>query len=124
MKLVEDGIQTYPDIAYIAGMASAAEGGMRIMREMNRYDIGLIAHYMTPGMHKGIVDGTVMGAITDSTVMQVRMAIDQAVRILEGYDYIKDTGPEIFIVDGSNVNTYDRDAMLPPKGWDPIFKVD
>ena len=97
---------------------------MRIMREMNRYDIGLIAHYMTPGMHKGIVDGTVMGAITDSTVMQVRMAIDQAVRILEGYDYIKDTGPEIFIVDGSNVNTYDRDAMLPPKGWDPIFKVD
>ena len=124
MKLVEDGIQTYPDIAYIAGMASAAEGGMQIMKEMNRDDIGLIAHYMTPGMHKGVVDGTVMGAITDSAVMQTRMAIDQAVRILEGCDFIKDTGPEVFMVDGSNVSTYDRDNMLPPKGWDPIFKVD
>ena len=123
MKLVEDGIQTFPDIAYIAGMASAAEGGIQILKEMNRDDIRLIAHYMTPGMHNGIVDGTVLGAITDSTVMQTRMAIDQAVRILEGYDYIKDSGPEMVMVDGSNVNTYDRDAMLPPKGWDPIFKI-
>ena len=124
MKLVEDGLQTYPDIAYIVGMASAAEGGIQILKEMDRTDIKLVSHYMTVGMWKGILDGTIEGAITDSGVFMPRMAMDQAVRILEGYDYLEDTGAEAYMIDSSNIGSVDRNESLAPDGFDPIFNID
>lgn len=123
MKLVEDGLQTYPDVDYVAGMASAAEGGIQILREMGRTDIKLVSHYMTGGMWQGIIDGTIEAAITDSGVFMPRIAMDQAVRILEGYDYTKDTGAEAYMVDSSNIHLVDRDASLAPDGWDVLFTI-
>jgi protein TorT len=54
MKLVEDGLQTYPDVRYIVGMASATEGAQQIMKEMVRSDIKLASYYMTIGIWKGV----------------------------------------------------------------------
>jgi hypothetical protein len=46
-----------------------------------------------------------------------------AVQILEGRDIVRDTAPRPFIIDTSNVNSYDRGTTLAPKGWEPIWKV-
>ena len=55
-----------------------------------------------------------MAAPTDSAVIQGRIAIDQAVRILEGKDYLKHVGPEIYVVDKSNIKSFDYASSLAP----------
>ena len=54
---------------------------------------------------------------------QGRIAGDQAVRILEGKDYIKHVGPKIFVVDQKNIGDVPRENILPPEGFSPVFSV-
>lgn len=57
-------------------------------------------------------------------VIQGRIAVDQAVRIIEGQDYIKHVGPKIFVVDEDTIDDVERDAILPPEGFRPVFSVE
>ena len=57
-------------------------------------------------------------------VMQSRDEINQAVRILEGKDYLKHVGPALFVVDQANVKTFNTDSTLAPANFKPTFKVD
>ena len=124
MKLVEDGLATYPDLKYIAGMTSGVESGVLLLQERGNTDIKLLSNSMTASVDAAIRKGTILGGVTDSAVMLPRIAIDQAVRILEGKELpIKDASPEQYMVDQSTVNTYDREATLPPEGYDPIFRL-
>ena len=56
-------------------------------------------------------------------VIQGRIAIDQAVRLLEGKDVIKHVGPKIFVVDSSNIKTVKLTDILPPANFRPVFDV-
>ncbi len=47
--------------------------------------------------------GQILAAPTDSAVIQGRIAIDQAVRILEGKDYVKHVGPALYVIDANNI---------------------
>ncbi len=69
------------------------------------------------------VGGTILASPADSMVIQGRVAVDQAVRVLEGKDYIKHVGPKIFMVDPSNVKSVPQDNILPPAGYKPVFSV-
>ena len=123
-KLVEDALQANPDITYIAGTAVTAEAAIGLLRERGLTDkIGLLAFYMTPGVYDGIQRGFIMAAPADSMVIQGRIAVDQATRLLEGKDIIKHVGPKIFVVDPSNVKTVQRANILPPADFKPIFSV-
>ena len=51
------------------------------------------------------------------------MSIDQAVRILEGKPYLKHVGPKIYVIDKSNINSFDYASSLAPADWKPIFTV-
>lgn len=125
LKLVEDVMQANPDLKYIAGTAVTAEAAVGLLRERGLTDkIGLLAFYMTPGVFEGIERGFITAAPADSMVIQGRIAIDQATRILEGKDYIKHVGPKIFVVDQSNVKTVPRANILPPADFKPVFSVD
>lgn len=76
---------------------------------------------MTPGVYEGIKRGLIMAAPADSMVIQGRIAVDQAVRILEGKDYVKHVGPKIFVVDSANIATVPQANILPPDGFKPVF---
>lgn len=124
LKLVEDVLQANPDIKYIAGTAVTAEAAIGLLRERGLTDkIGLLAFYMTPGVYEGIQRGFITAAPADSMVIQGRIAVDQATRLLEGKDIIKHVGPKIFVVDQSNVNSVPRANILPPADFKPIFSV-
>lgn len=123
--LVEDVLRANPDVRYIAGTAVTAEASQGIIRERGLVgEVELISFYMTPGVYEGIQRGFIMAAPADSMVIQGRIAIDQAVRILEGKDYVKHVGPEIFVVDQDNVGSVERTNILPPEGFSPVFSVD
>ncbi len=124
LKLVEDVLQANPDVRYLAGTAVTAEAAQGLIRERGlQGKVDLLAFYMTPGVYTGIQRGFILAAPADSMVIQGRIAIDQAVRILEGKDYIKHVGPKIFVVDPENIGEVERTNILPPDGFSPVFSV-
>jgi protein TorT len=124
LKLVEDTLQANPNIKYIVGTSPTAEAAVQLLRERNLSDkIKVLAYYFTPGVYENIKAGRVMAAPTDSAVVQGRVAIDQAVRILEGKDYLKHVGPKIYVIDKSNISSFDYASSLAPGDWKPVFTV-
>jgi len=124
LKLVEDVLQANPNIKYIAGTSPTTEAAVQLLRERNLSDkIKVIAYYFTPGVYENIKAGRVMAAPTDSAVVQGRVSIDQAVRILEGKPYLKHVGPKIYVIDKSNINSFDYASSLAPADWKPVFTV-
>ncbi|MEA2783209.1 MAG: periplasmic protein TorT [Rhodospirillaceae bacterium] len=121
LKLVEDGLQTFPDIDYIVGVAPAAEAGVDAIREAGRPKIRLIAYYQSPEVASLLDQGSLFAMASDSAVIQARIAMDQAVRVLEGTDYVKHVTPAVVIVDSSNSKSWDRQASLSPPGWTAVF---
>ena len=124
LKLVEDVLQANPDVRYLAGTAVTAEAAQGLIRERGlQGQVDLLAFYMTPGVFTGIKRGSILAAPADSMVVQGRIAIDQAVRILEGKEFVQHVGPKIFVVDPSNINDVSRETILPPEGYSPVFSV-
>jgi protein TorT len=124
-KLVEDALETYPDLDYVVGTAVTAEAAIPILRSRGLSDqVKVVSYYYTPGVHQGIGRGQILAAPTDSPVIQGRIAIDQAVRILEGVEYLKHVGPEIFVVTTENYKDFDPSTTLAPPGFKPVFRVE
>jgi periplasmic protein TorT len=125
LKLVEDTLEAYPDIDYIVGTAVTAEAATGLLRSRGlEEEIKIVSYYFTPGVHQGIRRGQILAAPTDSAVIQGRVAVDQAVRILEGKDYLKHVGPALYVIDESNVGSFDRASSLAPDNFRPTFTVD
>jgi periplasmic protein TorT len=124
LKLVEDTLQANPNIKYIVGTSPTTEAAVQLLRERNLTDkIKVISYYLTPSVYDNIKAGRVMASPTDSPVVQGRVAIDQAVRVLEAKDYLKHVGPKIYMIDKSNVDSFDYSSSLAPAGWKPVFTV-
>lgn len=124
LKLVEDTLEAHPDLDYIVGTAVTAEAATSLLRARGLTDqIGVLSYYFTPGVYQGIKRGLILAAPTDSAVIQGRVAIDQAIRILEGKPYTKHVGPQLYVIDDSNINTFERNSSLAPAGFKPTFTV-
>jgi len=125
-RLVEDTLEAFPnEIDYIVGTAVTAEAATSILRSRGLdKKIKIISYYFTPGVYQGIKRNRIMAAPTDSTVIQGRIAIDQAVRILEGKPYQKHVGPILYVIDSNNVNTFDKESSLAPDDFKATFIVE
>ena len=83
IPLIEDALQTYPDVNYIAGVAPAIEAAEQVLKEKNRTDVKLLSFYITPEVEKAVREGRVLGVVSDFTAAQARVGIDQLIRLLE-----------------------------------------
>lgn len=124
LALLEDALTAHPDINYIVGTAVTAEAAMQLVRDRGLEDqVKILSYYFTPGVYEGIKRGRILAAPTDSAVIQARVAVDQAVRILEGKEYEKHVGPQLYVIDSSNIETFDRNSSLAPADFKPEFSV-
>jgi protein TorT len=125
LALLEDALTAHPDVNYIVGTAVTAEAAMQLVRDRGLEDqVKILSYYFTPGVYEGIKRGRILAAPTDSAVIQARVAVDQAVRILEGKEYEKHVGPQLYVIDSNNVETFDRNSSLAPDGFKPEFGVE
>jgi protein TorT len=144
LELVENILQTMTsgekvELDYIIGTATTIEGAVGSIRERGlEKQIKLVAYYYTPGMHIFLKRGSVAMAPSDQMITQARIAIDQAVRLLEGKKMAtggrpefnnsnhlaEHAQPERIIVTPETVDDFDTSTTLAPKGWIPVFSVD
>jgi protein TorT len=122
--LVQEALESNQDIDYIVGNALTAEAAISILRQLGKEEqIGIVSTYLTPAVYRGIRRGRILAAPTDAPVLQGRISINQAVRVLEGRPYTKHAGPRIRIINGENYNSELVNESLAPPTFLPSFVV-
>ncbi|MEM7171600.1 MAG: TMAO reductase system periplasmic protein TorT [Pseudomonadota bacterium] len=123
--LVEEALEERPDVDYIVGSAVTAEAAVSILRARGLSDqIAVLADYFTHAVYRGIKRGRVLAAPTDFPVLQGRLGIDQAVRLLEDKLTAPHAGPVIELVELENVDILGPEESLAPASFKPTFVVD
>jgi protein TorT len=120
--LVQEVLESHPGVDYIVGNALMAEAAISTLRNrgLDRR-IKVVSTYFTPAVYRGIRRGRILAAPTDAPVMQGRISIDQAVRVLEGRDVVKHAGPKIEMIDHGNWQDFDVSDSLAPPSFLPTF---
>ena len=86
--------------------------------------IGILADYFTHAVYRGIKRRRIQAAPTDFPVIQGRLGIEQAVRLLEGKLDLVHVGPAIRLVNLDNVDELGTGTSLAPASFTPKFIVE
>lgn len=124
LGLVEDALQTHPDLAAIWGGAPAAEAAIGAVEEAGAEDVAIIASYENQTMVDNLKNGKITAFGTEYPVMQGRIAVSLAVSVLEGKPvpgYLE-VIPQMVTLD--NVGDTDLTMILAPADFRPTFSVD
>ena len=122
--LVEDVLDAHPGIDYIVGSGPTAEAAVSILRARGLDgQIGIVSTYMTHAVYRGIRRGRILAAPTDFAVMQGRLAIELAVRTLEGRLEVVHAGPEIRTITPDNIEAIGPAESLAPASFAPVFEI-
>ena len=123
--LLEEALEERPDVDYIVGSAVTAEVAVSALRARGRLgEIGILADYFTHAVYRGIKRRRIEAAPTDFPVIQGRLGIEQAVRLLEGKLDLVHVGPAIRLVDLDNVDELGTGTSLAPAWFAPRFIVE
>ena len=123
--LIEEALEERPDVDIIVGSAVTAEAAVSVLRDQQLTErISILADYYTHAVYRGIKRNRILAAPTDFPVMQGRMGIEQAVRVLESKLIVKHTGPAIRLVDINNVDEIGSSESLAPAMFTPTFIVE
>ena len=123
--LLEEALEERPDVDYIVGSAVTAEVAVSALRARGRLgEIGILADYFTHAVYRGIKRRRIQAAPTDFPVIQGRLGIEQAVRLLEGRLDLVHLGPAIRLVDLDNVDELGTGTSLAPASFTPRFIVE
>ena len=144
LKLVEETLLNHasgpePNFKYIVGTGTTIEAAVGALRARKLgKKIKLVSTYYTPGIDMFIKRGLISMAPSDQMISQAIIAVDQAVRLLEGKQMATLGRPEfnntgritehvqqqILIVTPDTYDKFDSSTTLAPKGWSPKFSVD
>ncbi len=144
LKLVEDVVASRSaggstDLDYIIGATPTIEAAVGVVRDRGiEKSTKLVAYYYNTGSHILLKQGRMAMAPTDHMVLQGQIAIDQAVRVLEGLPMSTGGTPEHgnpdritehvqpvpTVVTKETIGDFDPSSTLAPEGWKPVFRVD
>jgi protein TorT len=122
--LVEEVLESMPDIDYLVGSGPMAEVAVPILRSRGLDGpVSIVSTYLSHAVYRGVVRGRILAAPTDSPVVQGRLALEMAARALEGRLDIRHAGPPISIVTPETVGGSVVDDSLAPASFVPVFTL-
>ncbi|WP_434724125.1 TMAO reductase system periplasmic protein TorT [Mesorhizobium sp. RIZ17] len=124
LKLVEDALQTHPDVNVIWGGAPTAEAAIGAVADASLSNVTIMSSYENQTMLKAVKDGSVLGFATEYPVIMGRIGVDLAVRALEKKDHEKVLLVAPGIVTKDNVDKIDTTQIFAPDNWRPVFSVE
>ncbi|WP_264214035.1 TMAO reductase system periplasmic protein TorT [Leisingera thetidis] len=122
VRLVEEALDEVPDLEYIAGSAPSAEAAVSVLRARGKQQqVQVVSDYMTHAVYRGVLRDRIVAAPSDFPVLQGRLAVEMAVRAIEGSLLVKHAGPAIRIFDSGTVAADLLDQTLAPASFVPVF---
>lgn len=113
--LVRNHLEKFKDSEYLLGNAVAIDFAARYF---DAYKVEtrpkLYSFYITSELIGKIEAGQVVAAASDQPVVQARIAVDLAVRALQGEPVPKKVSPLVILLDKSNLKALDIENMSPP----------
>jgi periplasmic protein TorT len=122
--MIEDALETYPDLNYVLAGAPGAEAAVPIIDEKGlKGKVKIASMYFSPGVYQGLKDGKIDATQVTQDLIMGHLAVDMTTRLLEG----KLQAPSIFpagkIVTSRDVNQFDIGWVLAPPNFKPVFDV-
>jgi protein TorT len=122
--LVEEVLESMPDVDYLVGSGPMAEAAVSILRARGASDeIKVVSTYLSHAVYRGVKRGRILAAPTDSPVVQGRLAIEMAVRALEGTLEVRHAGPPIWVVTPETATREVIAGSLAPASFIPVFSL-
>jgi protein TorT len=124
LALIQDALQAYPDMTDVFGVDIAAEAGVVALRNAGKTgELGVYGYTIIPGLYEAIQNGDATGAVADHTPFQGRIAVDMAVRLLEGEELrATRVGPVPVMVSGENIDEVDYVELFGPSDFKPVYE--
>jgi len=125
LQLIQDALQTYPDMNVIWGTAPTAEAAIGAVAEIGRDgDILIMSSYENQAMLDAMNRDEILGFATQYPVLEGRVAIDMAVRALEGKPVTAFVKPIPDMISKGTAGDIDMGLVLAPATWSPVYSVE
>lgn len=123
--LVEEVLDEFPDVDYLVGSGPMAEAGVSLLRARNLTNkVQIVSTYLSHGVFRGLMRGRILAAPTDSPVVQGRLAVEMAVRAIEGKLAIRHAGPKIEVLVPEGLPAFQIEDSLAPASFVSVFSLE
>lgn len=123
LSLIQNALQAYPNMNVIWGCSPAAEAAIGAVRQAGKPNMLILSSYENQAMLDALNKDEILGFATQYPVLEGRVAIDTAVRILEHKPYIKYGQPIPDMIDKADLSKIDMSLVLAPADFKAQYSV-
>ena len=123
IRLIQDALQAYPDATVIWGGAPAVEAAITAVQESGRSDIRIVAAYENQAIAEAVKRGDILGFASSYPVLSGRIAVDQAVRVLEKKPVVPYVMSIPQFINKQNQASTDASLIFAPANFRPAYSV-
>lgn len=115
-NLLQEMLERHPEIDVVAGTAIAAEAAMGEGRNL-KTPLTVVSFYLSHQVYRGLKRGRVIMAVSDQMVWQGELAVEQAIRQLQGQSVSDNVSPPILVLTPKNADREHIRRSLSPGGF-------
>ena len=119
-NLLQEMLERHPEIDVVAGTAIAAEAAMGEGRNL-KTPLTVVSFYLSHQVYRGRKRGRVIMAASDQMVWQGELAVEQAIRQLQGQSVSDNVSPPILVLTPKNADREHIHRSLSPGGFRPVY---
>ncbi|WP_348911699.1 TMAO reductase system periplasmic protein TorT [Escherichia coli] len=119
-NLLQEMLERHPEIDVVAGTAIAAEAAMGEGRNL-KTPLTVVSFYLSHQVYRGLTRGRVIMAASDQMVWQGELAVEQAIRQLQGQSVSDNVSPPILVLTPKNADREHIRRSLSPGGFRPVY---
>ncbi|ELY7449212.1 TMAO reductase system periplasmic protein TorT [Escherichia coli] len=119
-NLLQEMLERHPEIDVVAGTAIAAEAAMGEGRNL-KTPLTVVSFYLSHQVNRGLKRGRVIMAASDKMVWQGELAVEQAIRQLQGQSVSDNVSPPILVLTPKNADREHIRRSLSPGGFRPVY---
>ncbi|EKG9478202.1 TMAO reductase system periplasmic protein TorT [Escherichia coli] len=119
-NLLQEMLERHPEIDVVAGTAIVAEAAMGEGRNL-KTPLTVVSFYLSHQVYRGLKRGRVIMAVSDQMVWQGELAVEQAIRQLQGQSVSDNVSPPILVLTPKNADREHIRRSLSPGGFRPVY---
>ena len=119
-NLLQEMLERHPEIDVVAGTAIAAEAAMGEGRNL-KTPLTVVSFYLSHQVYRVLKRGIVIMAASDQMVWQGELAVEQAIRQLQGQSVSDNVSPPILVLTPKNADREHIRRSLSPGGFRPVY---